>query len=967
MKTINTLLYIMLAGLMTLFASNANAQQSWDFSTMSQADKDACAADANWVLGSDRYCYIKGLDNEPLIANGTELEYTKSLKFTAAEPSAPEEGKAKIRCNYGSKRLELNGTGVILIIPNLKVGQYVEVYCMTGKTNSPRGLSATNLSGTTGFGETSAEELTCTGTVTADGDVTLTTLEGGMYIYNITVTGEGGEVTPPESDYNDVSQNITKNQVRLTVGSDIKYYNTDEVKITFDKTANTVTVTPISGSWQDVYTKTVSNIDFALAQPTGGEGDIQEGEIKITEAKGWQESLYAKWEPYNGATSYNVYVKGGLYSDYTKIDEQLVRDYGTYCRADVVGLVAGSDYTIKVIAVDGEEKEIENSATEATGIEVINYERTGYAHFNYNEGVGAYNNDGSLKADAKVLYITKDNCNTISMEVEGADNSPCVGLGQILKGREKGKDSTPLAIRFIGIISNNDLASSQRLSDQDGLQLKGKNNTIDQNITFEGIGDDATISGFGIALVKARGVEIRNLGFMLFKDDGISLKEDSHIWIHNNDIFYGNAGSASDQAKGDGSLDVKDDSQYCTFSYIHFWDSGKSSLCGMKSESGENWITYHHNWFDHTDSRTPRVRTMTVHVWNNYYDGVSKYGVGATMGSSIFVENNYFRNTNKPMMISLQGSDISGDGDGTFSGENGGMIKSYGNVFVEKSNNFRYVTYQQDHTQFDAYEATSRDEQVPNDVQTLKGGNTYNNFDTNSSLIYDYTPDDAANVPSLVTGYYGAGRLNHGDFQWTFNNAVDDSDYDVNEDLKKALQNYETSLVKIFGDENAASGEEGNEGGETGGETGGEQGSETGEEQGGEDNPDVPVVEGTVTCHFTGSQVSNPAFNVTKNGGEAGFTSDTNKYGSAIVNGTEYTDGLKLETGTSIKFTTAQKMTMTLYYGSKCEKCSIKIDGEKTSGDVSTHTLTATLEAGEHELTKQDTGVIYFIKLVPVE
>ena len=49
---------------------------------------------------------------------------------------------------------------------------------------------------------------------------------------------------------------------------------------------------------------------------------------------------------------------------------------------------------------------------------------------------------------------------------------------------------------IIGIISNNDLASSQRLSDQDGLQLKGKNNTIDQNITFEGIGDDATISGF---------------------------------------------------------------------------------------------------------------------------------------------------------------------------------------------------------------------------------------------------------------------------------------------------------------------------------------------------------------------------------------------------------------------------------------------------------------------------------------
>ena len=29
-------------------------------------------------------------------------------------------------------------------------------------------------------------------------------------------------------------------------------------------------------------------------------------------------------------------------------------------------------------------------------------------------------------------------------------------------------------------------------------------------------------------------------------------------------------------------------------------------MCGMKSETGENWITYHHNWFDHSDSRMAR-------------------------------------------------------------------------------------------------------------------------------------------------------------------------------------------------------------------------------------------------------------------------------------------------------------------------------------------------------------------------
>lgn len=86
----------------------------------------------------------------------------------------------------------------------------------------------------------------------------------------------------------------------------------------------------------------------------------------------------------------------------------------------------------------------------------------------------------------------------------------------------------------------------------------------------------------------------------------------------------------ADQAKGDGTTDIKDDSQYITVAYNHYFDSGKSSLCGMKSEAGPNYIDYHHNWFDHSDSRHPRVRTMSVHVWNNYYDGCAKYGVGAT-------------------------------------------------------------------------------------------------------------------------------------------------------------------------------------------------------------------------------------------------------------------------------------------------------------------------------------------------
>ena len=126
-------------------------------------------------------------------------------------------------------------------------------------------------------------------------------------------------------------------------------------------------------------------------------------------------------------------------------------------------------------------------------------------------------------------------------------------------------------------------------------------------------------------------------------DDCLSLDTgNSNVWVHNMDFFYGKPGSDSDQAKGDGTVDIKGKSMNITVSYNHFYDCGKTSLGGMKSETTDCWMTYHHNWFDHSDSRHPRIRTAFYHVYNNYFDGVSKYGVGVTTGGSSFVEANYF-------------------------------------------------------------------------------------------------------------------------------------------------------------------------------------------------------------------------------------------------------------------------------------------------------------------------------------
>ena len=85
-----------------------------------------------------------------------------------------------------------------------------------------------------------------------------------------------------------------------------------------------------------------------------------------------------------------------------------MRNYGTYGRADVVGLKAGS-YQLKVVAVNGSGVEVSSTACETEALEVKNYNRDGFAHYNATEGIGAYNNDGTLKTGARVIYVTKNN------------------------------------------------------------------------------------------------------------------------------------------------------------------------------------------------------------------------------------------------------------------------------------------------------------------------------------------------------------------------------------------------------------------------------------------------------------------------------------------------------------------------------------------------------------------------------
>lgn len=527
--------------------------------------------------------------------------------------------------------------------------------------------------------------------------------------------------------------------------------------------------------------------------------------ITIDKYGGWLESAYVSWQPVNSAVGYEVSYSGnGI--DKCITDVSLVRQYPDGLRVDIPGLRAG-EYTITIEALDNDGVLLESVTTPS--VTVLPHNREGFAFDNGNVP-GGYNLDGTPKDDARIIYVSANTVNTVSCEVKDNKGKATVytGLGNILSAYGKGADKTPLIIRVIGTITSEEIDG---LKDGNYINFQGRNSTtaMIENITLEGIGMDATLYGYGICFKRAHNIEIRNIGIMLFGDDAVSMDTDnSNIWLHNIDFFYGAPGSDADQVKGDGSIDMKYNSTSITISYNHFFDSGKVMGCGGATGEDENLkITFHHNWFDHADSRCPRLHYTTAHIYNNYYDGVSVYGIGNTTESSAFVENNYFRNCDRPMMISGQGTDsydVSAGTytlKGTFSGQDGGMTKAYNNIFAE--NIPRLVYYDEHPTQFDAYLADYREEVVPETVVSLKGAWPYSNFDTDASM-YESVPDAPEEVPLVVTTY--AGRMDGGDFKWNFDNTVDDADHEVNTALKSAIVGYTSSLLAIQGVDDIASG-----------------------------------------------------------------------------------------------------------------------------------------------------------------
>jgi pectate lyase len=210
----------------------------------------------------------------------------------------------------------------------------------------------------------------------------------------------------------------------------------------------------------------------------------------------------------------------------------------------------------------------------------------------------------------------------------------------------------PLVIRVSGMIS-----------------LPGPMHDVTSDKTIVGVGASSGLTGGGLNIGlpiddditsppanAVHNVIIRNLNFASWPDDAINVMMFSHhIWIDHNRWTTGS----------DGGVDVKRGSQYVTISWNHADGTDKNMLLGHDDDNaaqdvGRLKVTYHHNWFDGTNQRNPRVRFGDpVHVFNNYYNDTGNYGVASTENAGVRVERNYFENVEDPFHL---GEGSSSDG-----------------------------------------------------------------------------------------------------------------------------------------------------------------------------------------------------------------------------------------------------------------------------------------------------------------
>lgn len=176
------------------------------------------------------------------------------------------------------------------------------------------------------------------------------------------------------------------------------------------------------------------------------------------------------------------------------------------------------------------------------------------------------------------------------------------------------------------------------------------------NITIQGEGRTGELQNVGLNIRDYGNVIVQNLKIheVLYPNDAVTLDNVQHGWISRCEL-YSKIGEGVSVDTYDGLLDIKKGSSYITISWNYLHHHMKCSLIGHSDNAGQQEedsrirVTYHHNWFSHTDGRNPSLRFGAVHMFNNYFDNITDYGIAVRDGGHAKLENNVYHNVKLPM------------------------------------------------------------------------------------------------------------------------------------------------------------------------------------------------------------------------------------------------------------------------------------------------------------------------------
>lgn len=155
--------------------------------------------------------------------------------------------------------------------------------------------------------------------------------------------------------------------------------------------------------------------------------------------------------------------------------------------------------------------------------------------------------------------------------------------------------------------------------------------------TIDGRGADVTIAGRGLILAEVESVIIVGLRFAdgdpSGNADAIQIRDGSHdIWVDH----------CSLTGWGDGLVDITRGATNVTVSWSRFSDQDKVML--INGENGPNplRVTLHHNVFERTVQRNPRVRFAQVHAFNNVLRDWGDYGIQVAAEGQLVSQANMY-------------------------------------------------------------------------------------------------------------------------------------------------------------------------------------------------------------------------------------------------------------------------------------------------------------------------------------